>query len=36
MKREIDEKGVLPDSQAEFRKGRGTMDNMYILDSCTI
>jgi hypothetical protein len=27
MKREIEAKGVLPDSQAGFRKGRGTMDN---------
>jgi hypothetical protein len=27
MKREIKEKGVLPDSEAGFRKGRGTMDN---------
>jgi hypothetical protein len=27
MKREIEEKGVLPDSQAGFRKGRGTVDN---------
>jgi hypothetical protein len=35
MKREIDEKGVLPDSQARFRKGRGTMDNVYILDHLT-
>ncbi|KAH0816889.1 hypothetical protein GEV33_005903 [Tenebrio molitor] len=32
MKREIEEKGVLPDSQAGFRKGRGTEDNVYILD----
>jgi hypothetical protein len=32
MKREIEEKGVLPDSQAGFRKGRGTVDNVYILD----
>jgi hypothetical protein len=35
MKREIEEKGVLPDSQAGFRKGRGTVDNMYILDHLT-
>jgi hypothetical protein len=35
MKREIEEKGVLPDSQAGFRKGRGAMDNMYILDHLT-
>jgi hypothetical protein len=32
MKREIEEKGVLPDSQAGFRKGRGTVNNVYILD----
>jgi hypothetical protein len=32
MKREIEEKGVLPDSQAGFRGGRGTVDNVYILD----
>jgi hypothetical protein len=32
LKREIEEKGVLPDSQAGFRKGRGTVDNVYILD----
>jgi hypothetical protein len=32
MKREIEEKGVVPHSQAGFRKGRGTIDNMYILD----
>jgi hypothetical protein len=35
MKREIEEKGVLPDRQAGFRKGRGTMDNEYILDHLT-
>jgi hypothetical protein len=35
MKREIEEKGVMPYSQAEFRKGRGTMDNVYILDHLT-
>jgi hypothetical protein len=35
MKREIEEKGVLPDSQAGFRKGKGTMDNVYILDHLT-
>jgi hypothetical protein len=32
MKREIEEKGVLPDSQAGFKRGRGTVDNTYILD----
>jgi hypothetical protein len=36
MMREIEEKGVLPDSQAGFRKGRGTVDNMYILDHLTL
>jgi hypothetical protein len=35
MKREIEETGVIPDSQAVFRKGRGTMDNVYILDHIT-
>jgi hypothetical protein len=32
MKREIEEKEVVPDSQTGFRKGRGTMDTVYILD----
>jgi hypothetical protein len=31
MKRQIEQKGVIPDSQAGFRKGKGTMDNVYIL-----
>jgi hypothetical protein len=35
MKREIEEKGVLPDSQTGFRKGRGIVDNVYILDYLT-
>jgi hypothetical protein len=35
MKREIEEKGVMPGSQTGFRKGRGTMDNVYILDHLT-
>jgi hypothetical protein len=26
---------VIPDGQARFRKGRGTMDNVYILDYVT-
>jgi hypothetical protein len=31
MKREIEEKGVIPaDSQAGFREGMGTMDNVYL------
>jgi hypothetical protein len=33
--REIEEKGVVPYSQAGFRKERGTMDNVYILDHVT-
>jgi hypothetical protein len=32
MKREIEEKGVIPDSQAGSRKRRDSMDNVYILD----
>jgi hypothetical protein len=32
MKREIEEKGAAPDRQAGSRKGRDTMDNVYILD----
>jgi hypothetical protein len=32
MKREIEEKRVVPDNQTEFRKRRGTMNNVYILD----
>jgi hypothetical protein len=35
MKRKIEEKGVIPDSQAGFRKGRGTIDNVCILDHLT-
>jgi hypothetical protein len=35
MKREIEEKGVVPDSQASLRKRRGTMNNVYILDHLT-
>jgi hypothetical protein len=35
MKREIEEKGVVPDSQAGFRKRRGTMDNIYNLNHLT-
>ena len=32
MRSEIEAKGILPDSQAGFRRGRGTMDNVYILN----
>jgi hypothetical protein len=35
MKREIEEKGVVPDSQASLRKRRGTMNTVYILDHLT-
>ena len=31
LRRELEEKEVLPDGQAGFRKERGTMDNVYIL-----
>jgi hypothetical protein len=29
LMKEMNERGVLPDGQAGFRKGRGTMDNVY-------
>jgi hypothetical protein len=35
MKREIEEKGVVPYSHAGFRKGKGTINNVYILDHVT-
>jgi hypothetical protein len=35
MKREIEENRMVPYSQAGFRKGKGTMDNVYILDYLT-
>lgn len=31
MDREVEEKSMLPESQAGFRKGRSTMDNIYVL-----
>jgi len=31
LREEIDRKGSLPETQAGFRKGRGTMDNVRIL-----
>jgi len=34
LREEIKGKGSLPETQADFRKGRGTMDN--IMDSMTI
>ena len=30
---EVDEKKILPESQAGFRRGRGPLDNIYILDA---
>jgi hypothetical protein len=32
LMKEMNERGALPDGQAGFRKGRGTMDNVYILN----
>lgn len=32
MRREIEEKGMLPEGQARFKKGRGVMDNNYTLN----
>jgi hypothetical protein len=32
LMKEMNQRGVLPDGQAGFRKGRGTMDNVYILN----
>jgi len=31
LRKEIEEKGNLPETQAGFRKGKGTMDNVMIL-----
>ncbi|KAJ3660703.1 hypothetical protein Zmor_005141 [Zophobas morio] len=31
LRKEMEARGMLPDGQAGFRKGRGTMDNVYIL-----
>jgi hypothetical protein len=35
MKREIEETGVVPGSQAGFRKRESSMDNVYTLDHLT-
>jgi len=32
LKREMEEKGMLPERQAGFRKGRGVIDNIYTLN----
>ena len=31
LREEIEDKEILPESQAGFKKGRSTMDNIYIL-----
>ena len=31
LRKEIEDKEILPESQAGFKKGRSTMDNIYIL-----
>ncbi|KAJ3651280.1 hypothetical protein Zmor_017330 [Zophobas morio] len=31
LRKEMEARGMLPEVQTEFRKGRGTMDNVYIL-----
>ena len=31
LRKEMETRGMLSDGQAGFRKGRGTMDNVYIL-----
>ena len=35
IKKEIETKKILPDTQASFRKGRGTINNIYILQHVT-
>jgi hypothetical protein len=35
MKREIEERRVVPDSQAGFRKRRGAIMNVYVLNHLT-
>lgn len=32
LEKEIELKGMLPEGQAEFRKGRSTIDNIFILN----
>lgn len=32
LEKEVKEKEILPESQAGFRKGRGTIDNIFIIN----
>lgn len=32
LEKEVERKKLLPESQARFRKGRSTMDNIFVLD----
>lgn len=32
LRKEIEEKGIMPKNQMRFRRGRGIMDNVYILN----
>lgn len=32
IRKEVEEKNILPETKAGFRKGRGTMDNIYVLN----
>jgi len=32
METEVERKGLIPESQAGFRKGRSTLDNIFVLD----
>lgn len=32
LRREMEEKGIVPENQTGFRKGKGTMDNIYVLN----
>ena len=32
LRKEVEEKGMIPPNQAGFRKGMGTVDNVYVLN----
>lgn len=32
LRKEVEKKNILPETQAGFKKGRGTMDNIYVLN----